>query len=221
MDSNPLRTKLSVMLFALIFIGISAGICVIVGSAVADDTPSVDHFLASGRASLRDAQQGDKDALKEAEGQLDRALSLAPDNAQVLALHGSMLVLKGRYATLPLMKMRHVQKGLEELDRAVELDPEDLQIRSRRGTYCLKLPVIFARAETAVEDFEHLLQVAAQNTGAFSSQEQIGLRLSLAQAKLKVGDVDEARALLESILHDAPGAAHAEQARALLEDMGT
>lgn len=183
---------------------------------LAEDPANVSLIVEAGRACLGDAQRGDKAALKKAEKYLDRALSLAPDDPQTLVLHGSMLALKGRDAKLPIMKMRHVQNGLKEMDRAVELAPMDFEIRYQRGAYSLNLPDIFDRAGTAVEDFEHLLKMATQTPDSLSGEEVTGIRLYLAQAKIKVGDVEEARALLEKVRTESPDTVYADKANAIL-----
>ena len=186
---------------------------------LAKDPNNVSLVVAAGRAYLENARGGDGAALKKAQEHLDRALTLAPDDPEVLMLHGSMLVLKGRDATLPVMKMRHVQNGLKEMDRAVELAPMNFGIRYQRGAYCLNLPDMFQRTGTAVEDFEHLLTMAKHAPDKLSSEDVAGIRLNLAQAKLKAGRVEEARALLESIRTDMPGTAYASQASAMLDEI--
>ena len=186
---------------------------------LAEDPTNISLLVAAGRAYLGEAEGGGAAALEKAEEYLDRALSLKPDDSQILVLHGSMLALKGRDATFPVMKMRHVQNGLKEMDRAVELAPMDFGIRYQRGMYCLNLPDIFERAETAVEDFEHLLMMTIQAPDSVSSEETNSIRLYFAQAKLKVGDVEDARALLEAVRTEAPGTAYADRAKALLDEI--
>jgi uncharacterized membrane-anchored protein len=108
---------------------------------------------------------------------------------------------------------------LKEMDRAVELAPADFEVRYVRGVYALNLPDIFGRAGTAVEDFEHLLRMTAQAPDSLSSEQVAGIRLNLAQAKLRVGDVEDARALLEKVRTDSPGTAYAEQAGVILAEI--
>jgi Flp pilus assembly protein TadD len=206
-----------VTLFAPIATAVEAEEMADIERRLAEDPTNISLIVTAGRAYLNDAQQGEGAAMKKAEELLDRALSLAPDNPQILVLHGSMLALKGRDARLPVMKMRHVQNGLKEMDRAVELAPMDFGIRYQRGAYCLNLPDIFQRAGTAVEDFEQLLKMASQVPDSVSNEEAISIRLSLAQAKLKVGDVEAARSLLETISTEMPGTAYADRAKAILD----
>lgn len=220
---HKLFNRISTLTFVALFLSVAA-------QATAEDLQEIERRLAkspadlslivaAGRACLVDAQSGDAKALNKAEEYLDKALSLSPDDPQILVLHGSMLALKGRDAKLPIMKMRHVQNGLKEMDRAVELAPMDFAIRYQRGAYCLNLPDIFERAETAVEDFESLLAMAAQSPDSLSTDTVAGIRLNLAQAKLKVGDLEEARELLESVMVLSPGTATADRAKTLLEKL--
>lgn len=187
---------------------------------LAEDPENVTLLVAAGREYLGKAQGGDGEALTKAEQYLDRAIALAPDEPKILVLHGSVLALKGRDAKLPVMKMRHVQNGLKEMDRAVELAPTDFEIRYQRGAYCLNLPDIFHRAGTAVEDFEHLIMMAELAPETVTAEELAGIRINLAQAKLKTGEVDEARALLESVREAMPDTEQAGRADALLAKIG-
>jgi predicted Zn-dependent protease len=172
--------------------------------------------VIAGQAWLQTAAAGDDTAIARAEAHLDRALELAPDDPQVLVLHGTMLTLKGRQATEPALKMRHVADGLQEMDRAVELAPMDVAIRYRRGTTCLRLPLLFDRAGTAVEDFSHLLAMTEQASERPSAEEIPQLKLSLAEAHRRNGDLADARQLLRALIADSPDSLIAEDASRLL-----
>ena len=187
---------------------------------LAEDPDDLALLVAAGRACLAEASVEDGDALKRAERHLDRALAQAPDDPQILAVHGTMLTLKARDATLPLMKMRHVQNGLKEMDRAVELAPMDFGIRYQRGATCLHLPAIFERAGTAVADFEHLLAMAEGAPGSVPPGQVTGIRLNLAQARINNGEADAARLLLESVLAASPDSSAAARAKSLLDSIG-
>lgn len=186
---------------------------------LAGDPDNISLLLSAGQTFLHEARTGESDLLDKAEKYLDKALSLAPDNPHVLVLHGSMLALKGRDARLPVMKMRHVQNGLKEMDRAVELAPMDFGIRHQRGAYCLNLPDLFERADTAVVDFEHILMMSERTPGSMSNDEIAGIKLNLAHAMIKTGDVDGARELLNGVLADPTGSEYKSKASAMLAEI--
>jgi len=132
---------------------------------LAEHPEDVALMVETGSAWLELAVRGDKKATERAAELLGRAAELAPDSPQILVLHGTALTLKGRDAVLPLMKMRHVQSGLEELDKAVALAPLDVSIRMQRGMTCANLPAVFARADTALADFRQLQAIAERAPG--------------------------------------------------------
>ena len=165
-------------------------------AAVSANPDDVALRVRAGRAWLELARRGDGDAVGKAEAHLDRALELAPDDPQILALSGTVLCLKGRDAKLPVFKMRHVQKGLKKMDRAVELAPMDFGIRWQRGATCLNLPPVFERSGTAVEDFTQLLAMAEHAPQSVPPAQVVEIKLNLARARMAAGESDAARALL-------------------------
>ena len=70
---------------------------------------------------------------------------------------GSSWNLLARDSENVLEKIDGVQKALEELDRAVEEDPEDLVVRRIRYQNCMGLPDMFNRDQTADQDLDFLL----------------------------------------------------------------
>lgn len=215
------------VLIALMLVGLLAGIApagedapdpAAFDSAVAQSPDDVALRVRAGRAWLELARRGDGDAVGKAEAHLDRALELAPDDPQILALSGTVLCLKGRDAKLPVFKMRHVQKGLQKMDRAVELAPMDFGIRWQRGATCLNLPPVFERSGTAVEDFTQLLAMAEHAPESMPPEQVVEIKLSLARARMAAGETDAARALLDEMV-ESGSEETAARARALLAEL--
>ena len=65
--------------------------------------------------------------------------------------------MRGRDAADPLDKMKYVEKGMDEMDRAVEIAPDDISVRLVRGINSLKLPSMFNRLPIAIKDLSFLL----------------------------------------------------------------
>jgi len=59
-----------------------------------------------------------------------------------------------------LPRTRLVAAGLEQLDRAVRMAPDDPVVRLARASVCLGLPDFMGRLPTAQEDIAHLLELA-------------------------------------------------------------
>lgn len=110
-----------------------------------------------GRAYHNQGKAGDEDAVEKGFLYLDKALELDPSNALALAYRGSLWTMRGRDAWWPFTKMKHVEKGIDELDKAVEIAPDDVGVRFLRGINSLNLPSMFKRLPTALQDFAYLL----------------------------------------------------------------
>ena len=101
--------------------------------------------------------EGDKKAVKRARKLFQKLLELDPQNAEALAWYGSVLTLRGRDVWFPASKLKHVSNGIEKMDKAVELVPDNINVRMIRAHNSLNLPGIFHRTKIAITDFEHLL----------------------------------------------------------------
>jgi len=109
------------------------------------------------------AEKGDKKAVKQAESLFKKLLQLEPKNAEVLSWYGSILTMKGRDAWLPFFKIKYVNDGLKEMDKAVKLAPNNITVRMVRAETCLALPEnIFRQTEIAVADLEYLLRLGKE-----------------------------------------------------------
>jgi hypothetical protein len=103
----------------------------------------------------------DETYLLRADEVLDRALFLDPDNAQTLAWRGSNRVALAIFRLGPAERLRLVAEGLEELDRAVAMTPDDPVVRLARVDVCLGLPRFFNRLDVAAEDADRLVELLA------------------------------------------------------------
>ncbi len=98
----------------------------------------------------------DKNAVKQAEKNLKQLLELQPDHALAMVYYGSTLTLKARDAFLPWDKIKWVKRGIEQMDQAVLLEPDNPEVRLLRGINNGSLPAFFNRLSTALEDFAHI-----------------------------------------------------------------
>jgi len=108
------------------------------------------------RAYHDQAVAGDKSAVKKAIETAERALELDPGNALALAIRGSATTLRGRDAWLPWKKLDYVEEGCDDLDKAVEMAPNNVDVRLFRAVNSLNLPGFFKRLHYAVKDLKHI-----------------------------------------------------------------
>ena len=82
--------------------------------------------------------EGDKKAVKRAKNLFENLLELEPQNAEALAWYGSVLTLRGRDVLFPVSKLGYVSNGVEKMDKAVELAPDNI---SKNGVSSIFGPV--------------------------------------------------------------------------------
>ncbi len=183
------------------------------------DPDNLELLLEVGGHYLTLNREGDKDAGKKADKYLKKAVKLAPADCRALTLHGSVLILKGRDAMLPMNKMRHVNNGLELFDRAVTIQPNDFETRFQRANYCANLPGIFNRMGTAVGDFRHLLTMSIHSPDAVEPGYVTYIKLTLARLLDVQNETAEATALLQELIDTPPTEDAPARAEKLLAGM--
>lgn len=100
---------------------------------------------------------GNDDAVDKGFTCLDKVLQIDPSNAMALAYRGSLWTLRARDAWWPFTKMKDVDKGVDEMDKAVDLAPDNVSVRLVRAINSVNLPSMFRRLPIALKDFEHLM----------------------------------------------------------------
>jgi tetratricopeptide (TPR) repeat protein len=97
--------------------------------------------------------------LKRAEKILDRALLLEPTNAEALAWHGSTVVASAIFENNTMRRMNSIERGMEELNRAVRLAPDNPVVYLARVEVLLGIPRFLTNLGAARADVEQLLRL--------------------------------------------------------------
>jgi tetratricopeptide (TPR) repeat protein len=143
---------------------------------------------------------GDKKAVKKANGILLKLREAEPDHALIEAYYGSTLVLLGRDAVKILERADKAQEGLDALNRAVALDSNDKEIRLLRGNICVRLPESFFHcSETAIEDFTFLLDHYKEDSSYLTQKQVHNVLQNLSAAYQNVGRPDKADSVLKRL----------------------
>ena len=87
---------------------------------------------------------------------LERALQLDPDHAGALATHGGMQAMMASLMRSPRM----AAKGVDEMNRAVELAPNSVRVRLQRAFSGLSLPDAVRNHAAEAEDLDFLIRIA-------------------------------------------------------------
>lgn len=120
----------------------------------------VETLLKLGKIYHDQGVAGNNDAVDKGFTCFERILQTDPSNAVALVYRGSLWTLRARDAWWPFTKMKDVDKGVDEMDKAVDLAPDNISVRLVRGINSVNLPSMFHRLPVALKDFEHLMNDA-------------------------------------------------------------
>lgn len=143
---------------------------------------------------------GDKRAVNAAYEKFNKLRAAAPRDALIEAYYGSSLTLLARDAVQPMDKAEKAQNGLDALDRAVSMDPNQKRIRLLRANVCVRLPeVYFQSSNTAIADFNFLLDRYQEDSDYLSKKQVVEILRNLVKAYQNAGKPAEAAAVLKRL----------------------
>lgn len=172
--------------------------------------------------------RGDRVAFDRAIAATQKILDTQPAHAEALVYLGSAtLALSGR-AFLEENDMRKGmelwEKGNAMMDKAVQLQPENIEVRTLRGNTLLigsrRVPPDWQPAllEKCLADFNAILELHKANFSALPERDRGELLASLADGYDRSGDKDKSHSYLERIVKELPGTEYARRAEAWLKD---
>jgi len=177
----------------------------------------VNALLNLGIAYHNQAAAGNEEAVEKGFGCFDTLLAMDATNAVALVYRGSLWTMRGRDAWWPFTKMSDVDKGIDEMDKAVDLDPDNVTVRLTRAINSVHLPSMFKRLGTALKDLTYLL-----NHPGFSKF-QAGLQSTIYYwagfAYKQDNQREKAKALLQKAIDVAPDSDTVRNARRELKDL--
>lgn len=172
------------------------------------------------------AIQGDEEAMRRALELLEAKLAENPDHPEALVYHGSLQMARsgelfesGDQAG----GMALWSQGLQEMDRAVEVAPERLDVRIPRGATLLfisrEVPPEIAPGllRRSVEDYGAAYEVQQEHLAQLSTHSRGELLLGLADGYQRLGRTDTADDLFRKAVALLPDTEYAEEARAQLD----
>lgn len=160
--------------------------------------------LDLGRAHYWLALGRDFEAVFEAERVFTGILQRVPNHALALAYHGMLQGYKiGNNLVPPRAAATLLQQSIREMDRAVALAPDDIEVRELRGYSSFYTPSIFGRDSVAVGDFRHVLQLL--ESAPRTVNERARIWLILGDTYRKIGELEHARASWEQTRALTPG----------------
>ncbi len=153
-----------------------------------------------GKKNLTKGLNGDKNAVKIAYEIFLTLRKTEPDNALIEAYYGTALALLGRDAVQPLEKADKAQQGLDSLNQAISMDPNQKEIRLLRANVCLRLPEsFFYCSQTAIEDFAFLLERYKEDPSYLTNKQVREITKNLGTAYQNIGKSREANEVLQRL----------------------
>ena len=168
---------------------------------------------------------GDQARLAKGMAACEEVLASTPNHAEALVWHGSGLAFNAGIAFRNGdMKTGGElwQRGMEEMDRAASLEPDNVGVRIPRGALLLQatrnMPPDMARPliEKAVGDYEHVLALQSAYFSTLGDHPKGELLFGLAEGYSRLGNAEKARTNFERLIADAPTSGQAPKARSWL-----
>jgi signal transduction histidine kinase len=160
---------------------------------LAADPNNLSLQLNLGRAYYWLALERDEAAMVEAEKLFAQILARDSSNAAALAFHGSILGLKIGFNFIPEKQIAAVAaQSAQEMDRAVALAPDSIEVRQLRGYSSFHTPSIAGRDHLAIKDFSHVISLLERMPKSEGRRAEV--HLILGDAYRKMDRTAEARA---------------------------
>ncbi len=164
---------------------------------------------------------GDRASLDKGMKICENILAADPKQPEALVWHGTGLVTESRQAFEKGDQKTGGelwQRGLDEMDQAAELAPNDLGVRIVRGAVLLVasqyLPQEAARPliEKGVSDYEKAYSVQGPDLSQLGTHKSGELMIGLADGYARLGQTDKAEQWFERIQKDLPETPYAKSA---------
>jgi tetratricopeptide (TPR) repeat protein len=165
---------------------------------------------------------GNQEALDRAMKLCEEELARNPANAAALVWHGSGVFFESRTYFQAGDRAKGVefwQRGLGEMDKAVEMAPDQLGVRIPRGAVLLTASRVLPDADRArpliekgVGDFEHALEIQKPYFDTLGTHPRGELLIGLADGYARLGKDQQATVYFERIRAALPGSAYAASA---------
>jgi tetratricopeptide (TPR) repeat protein len=169
---------------------------------------------------------GDAASLQKGMKICEDILAKDPKQPEALVWHGTGLVSQSRQAFQKGDQQNGAvlwQRGLDEMDQAEALAPNDLGVRIVRGSVLLiasqYLPAEAAHPliEKGLTDYEKAYSVQGPDLSHLGAHKSGELMLGMADAYARLGQQDKAQQWFERIQKDLPGTPYAASAATWLE----
>jgi hypothetical protein len=167
--------------------------------------PTNTHLLFQvGDLCYHEGANNNEKAVILAEGYFRRLLAIATNQAMARVRYGSVLTMKARDALWPMTRLSLVKAGNREMDAAVQMAPQDAEVRFARAVNNFHMPAIMGREEIVQEDLAWLWQQAQLADTPLKVDQKQTIALYYGQNLRKKGKLAEAIPIWRAGLALAP-----------------
>lgn len=193
---------------------------------------AADRFDHTVRNDFFAGMMGDSQALDRAMRTAAETIAANPKHAEAMVWHGAGLYFQGGSAMAKgdrAKGMEFIMKGLAEMDRAVEIEPENPGVRIPRGSSLIASvrlmnsanPMVGMLTQKAIGDFTAVYEMQKDHLDKLGTHPLGELLQGLADMHSRSGDKDRAAEFYGMIGAKLPGTEYAKRASAWLQTRET
>ena len=184
-------------------------------SIIKNDPNNIQALIALGVHYHDLGVAGDLKAVEQSEKFLKKVVSMDSTNAYATGYFGSILSLKARDASMPWTKVKYAKQGFEQLDKSIEMNPEDLDVRLIRAMNSSQVPKFMKRLTLSIEDFNFIIK--HKTFGSWTPDHRAFVYLHFGKALEKDDQPEKAKEFFELAIKEAPGSKSAQDAKKLVK----
>jgi hypothetical protein len=189
--------------------------------------PPAARFDMEVRADFFAGFSGDEAALKRGMARCEEVLAIDPTHAEAMVWHGAGVLSTAGQAFQKGDMQNGIQlwtKGLAEMNKAVELAPDNVGVRIPRGATLFEASRQIpdpnqqqALLRLALGDYEHTLMLQKATFSGLSDHAKGELLFGLAEGWSRAGDQEKAKQYFERLTADAARSGRTKYAKAWLD----
>lgn len=170
---------------------------------------------------------GNGEALGRAMAACEKVLAENPRNAEALVWHGAGLFAQGGDAFSSGNRekgMSLAARGMNEMDEAVALEPDNIGVRIPRGASLIQASRFISNPEMSKSlltkgraDYEHVHELQSARIDKIGEHPKGELLFGIAEASSRLGDMEKAVAFFDRIAREMPGTPYAKRAAKWME----
>lgn len=182
------------------------------------------------RESFFEGFQGNEAALEKGIKVCEEILSKQPKHAEAMVwLGGGQVFKSGQYFQKGMVAdgMKNWQEGIKNMDKAAELEPDNIGVLIPRAAVLLPasrgLPMAIKKPvlEGVLKNFEHVYEMQKNDLQKIGEHPLGELRMGMADTYRMLGNSEKSKEHLESVIKELPETEYATEAKKWLESKPT